>query len=193
MKINLENKSPLLFAIFGRNKTGDIAINGLKSYMEDPKEFYGFNIEMGTIRDSVIASTVLKIRNKDVFLKIQDAYLDLLNYIKANNLSKAGHISISYIPISYDSLQITVGIPVNKTAPPDKEINCLLLPAKGKVLLGNYEGRFSDRKKIYLSMSKYLTDHSLSIPAESFERYLNDSIPSSDSSMIRIELNYPVY
>lgn len=193
MKIIVEEKSPLLFSIFGKNKTGDVAINGLKSYLEDPKLFYGYNIEPGTIRDSVIASTVLKIRNKDVFLKIQEAYLDLINYVRNNNLLKAGHVSISYIPISADSLQLTVGIPVNKPAAPDKEINCLLLPAKGNVLIGNYEGRFSDRKNIYQAMSKYLTDHILAIPAESFERYLNDSIPSSDSSIIRIELNYPVY
>jgi effector-binding domain-containing protein len=193
MKIIIEKKSPLLLAILGKDKTGDVAINGLKMYLEDPKELYGFNIGMGTIRDSVIASTVFKIRNKDVFLKIQEEYLNLLNYIKTHNLLKAGHISISYIPISGDSLQITVGIPVNKTASPDKEINCLLLPAKGNVLVGNYEGRFSERKKIYFSMTKFLTDHSLSIPAESFERYLDDSIPSNDSSMIRIELNYPVY
>jgi effector-binding domain-containing protein len=42
-------------------------------------------------------------------------------------------------------------------------------------------------------MTKYLTDHTLSIPAESFERYLNDSLPTSDSSEIKMELNYPVY
>jgi effector-binding domain-containing protein len=193
MKIIIEKKSPLFLAIIGKDKTGDVAINGLKIYLEDPKEFYGFNIGMSTIRDSVIASCVSKIRNQDVFLKIQELRLNLLNYIQTNNLIKAGHISISYIPISDDSLQLTVGIPVNKPAPSDKNINCLLLPAKGNVLVGNYEGKFSDRKKIYFSMTKYLTDHTLSIPAESFERYLNDSIPLSDSSMIRIELNYPVY
>ncbi len=193
MKINIEKKSPLLFAIFGKNKTGDVAMYGLKSYLEDPKLFYGFNIEPGTIRDSVIASTVLKISNKDIFPKIKDAYLKLINYIATNNLLKAGHVSISYIPKSDDSLQVTVGIPVNKPAPPDKEINCLLLPAKGNVLVGNYEGRFADRKNIYQAMSKYLTDHALAIPAESFERYLNDIIPDSDSSMINIELNYPIY
>ncbi len=193
MKIIIEKKSPLLLAIIGKDKTGDIALNGLKKYLEDPKQFYGFNIGMSNIRDSVIASCVSKISNKDVFLKIQEQQLNLLHYIQNNNLVKAGHISISYNPISNDSLQITVGIPVNKPAPPDKKINCLLLPAKGNVLVGNYDGRFSDRKSIYQAMSKYLTDHTLAFAAESFERYLNDSIPSSDSSMIRIELNYPVY
>jgi effector-binding domain-containing protein len=193
MKIIIEKKSPLLLAIVGKDKAGEVAINGLKMYLEDPKEFYGFNIGTGNIRDSVIASCVSKIRNKDVFLKIQELQLNLLHYIQNNNLVKAGHISISYNPMSHDSLQITVGIPVNKVAPPDKDINCLLLPAKGNVLVGNYEGRFSARKNIYHAMSKYLTDHSLAFAAETFERYLNDSIPSSDSSMIRIELNYPVY
>jgi effector-binding domain-containing protein len=193
MKINIVKKTPFLFTLFSKNKAGENAINGLRSYLEDSKEFYGFEIEMGEIRDSIIASKVFKTKKRDVFLKIHDAYLDLVKYIKTNNLIKTGHTSISYIPISGDSLQITVGIPVNNSASPGKEINCLTLPAKGRVLVGYYEGKFSDRQKIYLAMSKYLTDHTLSAPAESFERYLNDSIPSSDSSVIKIELNYPVF
>jgi len=101
--------------------------------------------------------------------------------------------SVSYIPLQGDSLQLTVGIPVDKIASPMDSISCLSLPATGRVLVGNYEGKFSDRKKIYNAMTKYLTDHHLSIPAESFERYLNDSLPTSDSSEIKMELNYPVY
>ena len=193
MKIFIEKKTPLLFSIFSRNYAAEDAINGLKSYLEDPKSFYGFKIEMSEIRDSVIASSVFKIKRKGLFLKIQDACKELTQYIKTNSLIKTGHTSISYIPLSDDSLRLTVGIPVNRPGPPEKEIHCLSLPAKGRVLIGNYEGKFSDRQKIYFAMSKYLTDHTLSVPAESFERYLNDSIPTSDSSVIRIELNYPVY
>jgi effector-binding domain-containing protein len=59
--------------------------------------------------------------------------------------------------------------------------------------VANYEVKFSGRKKAYQAMTKYLTDNTLSIPAASFERYLNDSLPSSDSDLIQIELNYPVY
>ena len=193
MKINIIKKNPLIFTLFSRNKAGENAINGLRSYLEDSKAFYGFEIEIGEIRDSIIASSDFKVKKKDIFLKIHDVYLDLLQYVKANSLIKTGHTSISYSPLSDDSFRITVGVPVNKLAPPVKDINCLSLPPKGRVLIGNYEGRFSDRQKIYVAISKYLSDHNLSTPAESFERYLNDSIPSSDSSVIRIELNYPVY
>ena len=88
---------------------------------------------------------------------------------------------------------MTSGIPVNKTVAPVKGIQCLSLTPKGRVLVGDYEGKFSEWNVIYHSMTKYLTDHTLSIPTESFERYSNDSIPRSDSSDIRIELDYPVY
>jgi effector-binding domain-containing protein len=193
MKINMVKKTPLLFALFNKSNAGENAINGLKSYLEDPKAFYGFKIEMGKIRDSVLASIIFKTIKKDVLVKIHDAYLNLLGYTKKNGLAITDHTSISYIPISDDSFQITVGVPVNKFAPPLKEINCLLLPAQGNVIVGNYEGKFSERRKIYLAMIRYMADHTLTAPAESFERYLNDSIPLSDSSMIKMELNYPVY
>jgi effector-binding domain-containing protein len=193
MKIFLVKKTPLIYALFRNKKTGESALQGLKYYLETPKELYGFDIKMSEIRDPVIASSAFKTKEGNIFMKIQSTYDELMQYLKVNKLIKTGHVSISYIPLNGDSIQVTVGIPVNKIAVPDKEIKCLSLPAKGKVLVANYEGKFSDRKKIYNAMTKYLTDHTLSIPAESFERYLNDSIPTSDSSEIRMELNYPVY
>lgn len=193
MEIYLVNRSPLIFTLFNINKAGKKALNGFRNYMETPEEFYGFDIKMAEIRDPIIASRVIKIKEKDVFNKIQTSLSDLMNYLNTSKLIKTGHFSISYIPLQGDSLQITVGIPVDKIATPVDGISCLSLPAKGKVLVGNYEGKFSERQKIYNAMTKYLTDQDLSIPAESFERYLNDSIPTSDSSKIRMELNYPVY
>jgi effector-binding domain-containing protein len=193
MQISLLKKDPLLFVFLNKNKAGENALNGLKDYLEDPKLFYGFEIKRSNIRDSILASSNFKIKKKDVFFKIHDGYLNLQQYIKSNGLEVVDHPSISYNSISGDSLQITVAIPVNKTAPPAKDINCLLLPAKGNVIVGDYQGKFSDRQKIYLAISKYITDHTFAPVAESFERYLNDSIPSSDSSIIKIELNYPIY
>jgi effector-binding domain-containing protein len=193
LKIDVDKKNPLLFTIFGRNKAGENAINGLKNYLEDPKLFYGFDIQMSKIRDSVIASSVFKIKKSEVFPTIHYGYQNLLQYVRDHNLVKTDHVSISYIPISEDSIQLTIGVPVNKEGTAEKEITCLALPARGNVLTGNYEGLFQNRKNIYLAMSKYLSDHALSVPAESFERYLNDSIPASDSSFVKIELNYPVY
>jgi effector-binding domain-containing protein len=193
MQLFLEKKNSLLFTLFDHNQSGEIALNGLKSYLEDPKSFYGFKIETGKIRDSIIASSVFKIKGNEQFAKIQDGLLNLEKYLKANNLTKTGHTSISYVPLRGDSLQITIGLPVNKIAASAAGIECLSLPGSGKVLVGDYEGKFSDRQKIYRAMSKYMIDHTLSPPAESFERYLNDSVPTSDSSFIKMELNYPVY
>ncbi len=193
LKIDVENRSPLIFVLFGRNKSGVHAINGLKYYLEDSKSFYGYDIQKSNIRDSVIASSVFKIKKIDVFSKIRYGYQNLLRYVKNNNLVKTDHVSISYIAIAEDSIQLTIGVPVNKEGPSEKEITCLSLPARGNDVTGIYEGSFKNRKSIYDAMSKYLSDHALSVPAESFERYLNDSIPTTDSSMIKIELNYPVY
>ena len=193
MDIYLVNKTPFIYTLISNKRPGEDAMIALRSYLEDPKELYGFNIQMAEIRDPVIASLLTKIKKEDLFVRIQSAHKELMDYLSSNGLIKTGHVSISYIPIMGDSLQLTVGIPVNKIAASAKGIECLSLPPKGRVLVGDYEGRFSERNEIYHAMTKYLTDHTLSIPAESFERYLNDSIPTSDSTMIRIELDYPVY
>lgn len=193
MKIFLVNKSPLIFHVLNMNKPGRSALDSFKTFMETPADLYGFDIKMAQIRDPTIASRVTKIDKKDVFNNIRDSYEALIHYLNVHNLQKNGHVSISYILLPNDSLQITVGIPVNNMAQPEDGISCLSLPATGRVLVANYEGKFSDRYRIYNAMTKYLTDHDLSTPGESFERYLNDSIPTSDSSEIWMELNYPVY
>lgn len=193
MTIFLIQKKPFITSLINSKRSGENPLNGLKVYLEDSKQLYGFDIKMAEIRDPVIASTVFRIPQKNVFNKIREGDTILKHYIFQKSLIKTGNISISYIPLNGDSLLLTVGIPVNGSADSIKDVKCLSLPVKGRVLVGNYTGKFSYREKIYTAMSKYLTDHRLSIPAESFERYLNDSIPVNDSSEIKIELDYPVY
>lgn len=192
MNVLVVRKTPFIKSLLASKNT-DSPLNGLKNYLEDPRELYGFDIRMAEIRDPTIATTVFKIPVKEVFTKIQQGNTLLNHYINQKNLVKTGHISISYIPLDGDSMQLSVGIPVNGAADSIKGVKCLSLPIKGRVLVGNYTGKFSNRQKIYQAMTKYLTDHSLAIPAQSFERYLNDSVPTSDSSEIKMELNYPVY
>lgn len=193
MKIFFEEKIPLIATFFQNKQDPQNPLEGLKNYLETPEQFYGFNIKIGQIRDPIIASLVFKTKEKDIFKKMAAAREELMNYVEKNGLKKTGVVSVSYIPLQKDTIQVTVGIPVDKIAAPEKNIQCLSLPAKGRVLVANYTGLFSQRIKIYQAMTKYLTDHTLSIPAESFERYLNDSLPASDSDEIKMELNYPIY
>lgn len=193
MKIYLAKKVPLISTLFHKNDSDNNPLQGLKSYLETPEEFYGFNIKMDQIRDPLIASLSFKAKGEDIFKKMENAREKLLNYLAQYNLQKTGYVSVSYIPLMQDSIKVTVGMPVNLTGPSVNGIECLSLPARGKVLVANYDGPFSKRNKVYQAMNKYLTDHTLSIPAESFERYLNDSLPSSNNSEIDMELNFPVY
>ncbi|HVZ97159.1 MAG TPA: hypothetical protein VG847_09815 [Chitinophagaceae bacterium] len=193
MNVYLVNKTPLFFTFFRKEMTGETVINSLKSYLEDEKSFYGFEIQPAKIRDSIIASKVFRIKRKDLFTTIQLGNQVLKKYIAEKNLVKTDPTSISYIPLSGDSLRVTVGFPVNQFATPAQGVNCLLLPGKGNILVGIYRGKFSERQSIYNAMSNYEANHSMAAPSEPFERYLNDSLPESDSSQIHIELNYPIY
>ena len=193
ISLHLVEKRPLLGKLMGGDNRPVSPLAGLKSYLEDPKQLYGYDIEVSKIRDPLIASLHFITRKKDLFEDIKNSYLSLTRYVAENHLVKMGHLSISYAPGRQDSLSVTVGIPVNLHGAPDNRIKCLTLPVGGKVLTGIYTGKFSQRDKVYDAMSRYLTDHTFAIPAESFERYLNDSIPRSDSDVIRIELNYPIY
>jgi hypothetical protein len=62
----------------------------------------------------------------------------------------------------------------------------------GQVLaVGKFEGPFRDRPVLYDAMEKYLLDHQLIKIGVAYEKYLSP-LPVSDSSIVKMELTYPL-
>jgi len=84
------------------------------------------------------------------------------------------------------------GIPVNKTVPSNPDIQFVKMP-KGRMLVGEYEGIYSKKASLSNAMEKYIRDHMMVGVAVPYEKYLNDSIPANDTSIVKLKMYYPVF
>ena len=190
--VRVIEKTPLLFYLLPSLHTaeGEQGATALKKYLENTKEFYGYDIKAEPVPDTVFATKMITILRADVFKILPAEFEKIRSFIKACNLSQTNFASVSYISKG-DSLQLIVGIPVDRFVKGNTDIECVNIP-KGRMLTAMYEGKFGDRKIIYDAMKKYTKDHSMVNVGASFESYINDQLPVSDSSIVKFKLYYPI-
>lgn len=166
-------------------------INDLKVFMENAQLYYGFTIK--EIQTDEVYMVVKKetVLAKNRYSVISKAAKNLNSFIAQNHLKATQELSGSYYPQKNDSLQILIGMPVNKPGIPANDVIFMRMPG-GKVVVGSYKGKYSERQKIYTSMEKYIQDHYLQKQVAPFETYLNNRLPANDNDVVDMQINYPV-
>ncbi len=163
----------------------------LKSFIENARLYYGFNIREKNVDESYLAVKKETIPAKNKYPDMAKAVKELHSFITQNNIQALpGLFSVGY-PQKTDSLQLLVGITVDKKLNSTGGITFMHMPG-GKVLVGDYKGKYSERQQLYNAMEKYMQDHALLKQIAPFERYLDNKPPASDDDIINMQLNYPV-
>lgn len=180
--------------IFGNSKknAADITVNNLKVFLENPTAYYGFNLRIESVVDTNVVVTKKIVATKDRQWQLTAMYDNLTSFIHANNLTVMQPKIASFKTRGNDSIEIMAGIPVNKTALANGNIECLKMP-KGRMLVGEYEGIYSKRTSLSNAMEKYLRDYMMIGVAVPYEKYLNGSIPATDTSIVKLKMYYPVF
>jgi len=180
--------------IFGNNNksAGSITAYDLKSFIENPTAYYGYRLTTERTIDTNVVVTKKIVATKNWRPELTSIYNSLSSFIHSNNLRVMQPRIVSLKGISNDSTEISAGIPVDRTVPAKGNINCVKMP-KGKVLVGEYKGVYNKRSSLSGAMEKYIRNHFLNQIAVPYEKYLNDSIPETDTSIVRIKIYYPVF
>ncbi len=180
--------------IFSSNKknAADITANNLKTFLENPTAFYGYKLKIEGVVDTNVVVTKKIVATKDRQRQLASMYNDLTAFIHANNLTVMQPKIASLKTRSNDSTEMMAGIPVNKTVPSNPDIQFVKMP-KGRMLVGEYEGIYSKKASLSNAMEKYIRDHMMVGVAVPYEKYLNDSIPANDTSIVKLKMYYPVF
>jgi effector-binding domain-containing protein len=192
----IKNVSPFEWIKEKLNPSGEIEVdlNNLKNFMEDPKQFYGFNIHREPVVDSlVITKTAVSLKN-NVPKTISKLYKNIFDYAKENNIyvpENSPRMANFYV-INKDSVKIMAGLPVNKKTPDKDGIIFLEMPSHGKMLIGDYEGDYAGLKKLYAAMNQYFADKHLQMVAAPYEKYFTNPQSAKDSLHMKIEIYYPI-
>lgn len=187
-KTNLWNR---LLDLLGRRPINDI--DQLKAFLEDPRRYYGFDIRRTMVADSNIVVEKKRILIKNKASEIAQTEQDLKAYIQQQNLKVVQPVIADIRNIGQDSLRLMIGLPINKQTVSAGKIQFMHQPPHGHMLTGFYNGKYGGRQKLYLAMKTYIADHNLSSPEDAYEKYLDNKIPVSDTSWVRLQVNFPIF
>ena len=168
-------------------------IKEFKLYMETPSLYYGFNIVKKRVTDTNIIVLKKLVLTKDKFTEAKKSFEKLKLYLVKNHLKQTQPLMAQYIAKANDSIEVNIGIPIDKVAKSTNEIHFLRMPNTGSLYILNFSGKFKDRIKAYSSVKNYFDDKHLTMPILPFEIYLNNKLPTSENDTINIELRCSTY
>lgn len=167
-------------------------IGELKKYFESTKAFYGFDINMGKVEDSLVLTKGVMVKKTDLVTSLGQLFKELEDFANREHLRT--NIDSCRMATFYDetedSVHIAAGIPIaSRVSPGQDGIRLLEMPAKGRMLIGAYEGPYKDISKLYGAMRKYTFDKKLIVIGAPYEKFLSSP---RDSLNMKIELHFPV-
>lgn len=186
--------SRLLYKFFPFMDDSSFEVNTIKSltnYLESPISFYGFPIEIKSPVDSIFLTKTTLMKKNEIFKKMPPIFNELDSFARARKISNPINKNVSFHYIGKDSVSVYTGVNIDKLVSDDYLISCQQLRYGQIMAVGQFEGRFSNRFDLYKAMDQFLVDHQFVKSGVSYEKYLSP-LPESDSSLIKIELYYPL-
>lgn len=166
--------------------------DSLKKFIETPSAFYGFPLDTTGVSDTNVVTMHKKIPASKRAEELNNMHNAIRAYIQANHLQIQQPPIAHLQPFGKDSIDVMTGIAVNKIAPSANNITCMQMP-KGRMLVGHYSGPYSGLKNLYSAMNRYIKDKFMQKAASSFEKYIDNKVPESDSAQVNIKVYYPVF
>lgn len=162
-----------------------------KKYMEDTKAYYGYYIKTDFLTRKRIIVNIKTVLTKDVLAEAATMRNQLYHHIAQKDLKQIAPLMLHYTARSQDSIQVTMGIPINKAIKPDQGFLYMEIPA-GNALMADFSGRYGDKQKAYTAVEKYIQDkhlHRKIAPLEVFD----SELPKDADEITMFRLVYPVF
>ena len=167
--------------------------NDLKKYMESTALYYGYEI----VRSKVIDTEIVVLRQscpaKSKFTVAAKELATLYSYISSKGLKQTQPYIAQFISKNNDSVQVNIGLPVDKKTAAVQPLALMQMPAAGTLYIVYYQGKFNERSNAYDAVEKYFRDKQLTKLMPPFETYINNKIPKSDTSKVDIQINFPSF
>ncbi|MDB4901837.1 MAG: hypothetical protein JWQ63_1118 [Mucilaginibacter sp.] len=168
-------------------------INDFKNFMESVSLYYGYEIVKSKVIDTdiiVLRKTVLA---KNKFKEASKSISVLKSYINSKGLKQTQPFIAQFFTKYNDSIQLNIGIPVNRKILAEKPIDFMEMPNTGKIYTIKFHGKFMDRSKVYSAAQQYFNDKHITIPILPFETYLDNKVPENDTDQVNIQINFPTF
>lgn len=194
--IVVNNKTNGLNYVIGKFKApsfSDTHIDDFKNYMETDSLHYGFKIIKTGVPDSTLIVMQKEVSEKDKFTEAAKLLATLELYIKTNNVKQTQPVIAQFNQNMKDSVQVKVGLFINKEVKPGNGIEFTRMPKGGPLFAVKFKGEFSKRGEAYEALKEYFNDHSHQMALLPFETYLNNKLPVRNNDTINIQVNFGTF
>lgn len=155
----------------------------LKSYIENPRSFYGFDIYIRPVTDTLFVVKEARIREAEIAAERPVLLRGLREYLRLHRGTTASDSVITgYESLSGGLVHLVVGIPVDKRGSEVDGIHFLTLPRGGRLLTG--AGDSTRLGALRRAMDRYVGDKRLQLVAIPF---------TEEGAGGGYTLNYPIW
>lgn len=165
-------------------------IISLKNYMEDTQLYYGFMIKKELTSGKLLAVKKRSFLANDVYQQSNIMLSQLNNLVSEAHIKVVYPLQLQYVSRRNDSVEMLLGLPVNEKAAVSDHIEYMVLP-KGKILVGYFKGVYKEREKLYAALKLYMNDNYIREMILPYERFSNDKLPNSDSTIVDMQIVIP--
>ena len=192
----VDQKTILLSYLLSKFKSdpfADTHIDDLRNFMETDSLLYGCNIFKNRVPESYLIEIKKEVISKDKFTEAAKIQATLQQYIKTHGVKKIHPLIAQFLPKGKDSTQVNVGFYIDKEVKDENDVHFARMPKGGPLYSAQYHGEFNKRQKIYMALHQYFIDHLYQQAILPFESYLDDKLPTSDTSKVNIRVNFSTY
>jgi len=159
----------------------------LKNYIEDARSYYGFDIHIRQVTDTLFATRDDRVAEAAVAARRVALLERLEGYLRAHPEMKCKDSVITgYESISGGQVHLVVGIPVDRRMLEADSVRFLTLPRGGRLLSGECGGDSVGLEALKRAMDRYVADKRLQLVAIPFTERRFDGSGG-------YELNYPIW
>jgi effector-binding domain-containing protein len=168
-------------------------ITDFKHFMESVSLYYGYDIVKVKVIDTEIVVLRKTVLAKNKFKEASKSISILKDYINSKGLKQTQPFIAQFFSKYNDSLQLNIGIPINKKTFTKKPIAFMEMPNTANIYIIKFHGKFMDRPKVYAAAQQYFNDKHITVPILPFETYLDNKIPKNDTDQVNIQINFPTF
>ncbi|MBS1527399.1 MAG: hypothetical protein JST19_17250 [Bacteroidetes bacterium] len=171
----------------------DTHISDLKDFFETDSLRYGYAIHKTKVPDNDLIEIKKEVLTKDKFQAAAKMFTSLTQYAQKEGAKQMQPAIAQFLPRGKDSVQVNVGLFIDKKITPTHEIAFVNMPKGGPLYTVSFRGRFDRRYKAYDALHQYFTDHGYQQAILPFESYPDNKLPVSDTERVNIRLNFASY
>jgi hypothetical protein len=164
----------------------------LNTFVEQPKNIYGFDIKEVTLQDTVLITTKFVNKNLPSNEQIYTQVTALNNYLTKYQKKAINNPMVTVLENSTNDYTIMVGISINGEIPETNQYRIKRMPVNGKMFIADVEGGNKNVLAGYSALKNYLIDSKRPSPAVPFELHLTNRNQIKDSTEWKTRIYYPV-